>query len=174
MKLPLVLITASAVLVTGAAAGEPKPYRNETNGFSLLVPDGWSDPAAADGMTTTSADGAVRCSVTAQADEATKNETQDAINARISATYTGDSWERQFLGNGTEGQIESSGITRIEQWDAPWAKGWLRYPQQTARFGVILFQTPGRIISLTCIGETASYDKNNDDVVTVLNNLRPV
>lgn len=174
MKLSLVLLMATA-LIADASAGEPKPYRNETNGFSLLVPDGWSDPAAADGMTTVSADGSVRCSVTAQANAATKDTTQDTINAQVAATYNGELWERQFLSNGQQGQIESSGITRIEHYDAPWAKGWLRYPNQpNARFGVILFQTPGRIVSLTCIGEMASYDKNGDDVVTVLNNLRPV
>lgn len=162
----------AAALLAAAAHAEPRDYADAARGFSMKVPEGWSDPAG--GLVVTSADGAVRCTVTAQPVPQTAGKTQDQVNAAMQV-YTADIWNRQFFAGGATGTVDHSGITRMEQYDAPWARGTITYPgSPTAKFGVLLIQAPGKLASVTCTGEPLAYDANLSGVTTVLNWLRPL
>lgn len=168
------LVALAAVLVmTGAAVSrEGKLYQDAARGFQTLIPDGWSDPAG--GLVTTSADGSVRCTITAQPAPRTASMTQDEVNTSM-GVYTADIWKQQFFTGGATGVVTDSGITRLEQFDAPWARGTITYPgNPTAKFGVLLIAAPGKLASVTCTGEPFAYDKNLVGLTTVLNYLRPL
>ena len=163
---------AASVLAVPAAAAEGRLYQDRARGFSTMIPDGWSDPSG--GLTTSSPDGSVSCTITAQPVSATASMSQDAINASMQV-YTAAVWQGQFFRGGAEGVIETSGITRLEQFDAPWARGTITYPgRPLAKFGVLLVQAPGKLASVTCTGEPFAYDKNLRGLSTVLNYLRPL
>ena len=167
------LFAATIALLAGANAKEGATlYEDRTHGFSTLIPDGWSNPAG--GLVTTSGDGSVRCSITAMPVPRTSGMTQDEVNAAM-AVYTADIWKTQFFTGGATGTITDSGITRLEQFDAPWARGNITYPGSAyAKFGVLMVQSPGKLASVTCTGEPSAYDTNLRGLTTVLNYLRPL
>ncbi len=168
VAVPLFIAAAAAF----AANAEPRDYADPARGFSMKIPEGWSDLAG--GMATTSADGSVRCAITATPTPQTASRSQDQVNAGMQA-YTADIWKQQFFANGATGTVENAGITRMEQFDAPWARGFITYPgNPTAKFGVLVIAAPGRLASVTCTGEPAAYDANLGGVTTVLNWLRPL
>lgn len=164
----------AAALISAATAAQPSLYRDADKSWSIMVPEGWTSPAG--GPTTYSRDGSVRCDVTAQADEETRGQTQARINQDIVANYNGAVWERDFLKpRQQKGEIEGAGVIRLDGYAAPWARGWLIYPDSPrGRFGVILFKAPGEIVSVACIGSEEGYDRNKDDIVVVLDSLRPL
>lgn len=162
----------AAALTSPTAAAAPQPYRDEARGFAMVIPDGWSDPKG--GAMTESGDHAVRCTVTAQPAKQTAGMTQEDVNAMVSRSYTKDVWEHQFFTGGATGAITESGITKMEQYDAPWARGTVTYTgSNLAKFGTILLMAPGKIASVTCVGEPAGFDANFSGITTILNYLRP-
>lgn len=162
----------AVMLVSAAMAAEPKDYADPERGFSMKVPDGWTGPAG--GLAVTSADGGVRCTITARKVPQTADKTQEQVNAAMQA-YTADLWKGQFFTGGANGTIEKSGVTRMEQYDAPWARGTITYPgSASAKFGVLLIQAPGRLASITCTGQPLAYDANFTGVTTAINWLRPL
>lgn len=168
----LAAVALGVALALPALAREGQLYEDRTRGFSTVIPPGWTDPAG--GLVTTSADGSVRCTITAQPVPQTASMTQDEVNASMSV-YTADIWNRQFFVGGATGAVSESGITRLEQYDAPWARGTITYPNSpTAKFGVLLISAPGKLASVTCTGEPFAYDKNLYGLTTVLNYLRPL
>lgn len=165
-------LSAAALNLSAAAKEGATLYEDRTHGFSTLIPDGWSNPAG--GLVTTSADGSVRCSITAMPVPRTSSMTQDEVNAAM-GVYTADIWKTQFFTGGATGTITDSGITRLEQFDAPWARGNITYPGSAyAKFGVLMVQAPGKLASVTCTGEPSAYDTNLRGLTTVLNYLRPL
>ncbi len=169
-RLAVLTIAMAAALATAAA--QPRDHADAARGFSMKVPEGWSGPDAS--LAVASPDGAVRCTITAQPVPQTAAHTQDQVNASMKA-YTADIWKSRFLTGGVTGAIEHSGITRMEQYDAPWARGRLNYPNgATARFGVLMIAAPGKLASVTCTGEPHVYDANIAGITTVLNWLRPL
>ncbi len=174
MRRTLASLAAAATLIAAAHAEtkDVREYKDEARGFSMRLPDGWTDPKG--GMMTTSADGSVRCNVTAQPTPKTADMTQDQVNASMQA-YTADIWEQRFFTGGAKGVVTDSGITRLDLHDAPWARGTVEYPRSPlAKFGVILVPAPGKLVSVTCTGEPAAYDKNLHGVTTILNWIRPL
>jgi hypothetical protein len=171
-RLAAATLAIAAALAAPAIAAEGRLYQDQARGFSTLIPEGWSDPSG--GLTTSSPDGSVSCTITAQPVSATASMSQDAVNASMQV-YTAEVWRDQFFRGGAEGVIETSGITRLEQFDAPWARGTITYPgHQLAKFGVLLVQAPGKLASVTCTGEPIAYEKNLRGLSTVLNYLRPL
>ncbi|BCW87462.1 hypothetical protein sos41_05910 [Alphaproteobacteria bacterium SO-S41] len=163
---------AAALSLPAAAKDGATLYEDRTHGFSTMIPDGWSNPAG--GLVTSSADGSVRCSITAMPVKQTAGMTQDEVNAAM-GVYTSDIWKTQFFTGGATGEITDSGITKLEQYDAPWARGTIIYPGTAfAKFGVLMVQAPGKLATVTCTGEPTSYDTNLRGLTTVLNYLRPL
>lgn len=172
--MPLRIVAAAIALaaVTSAAAKDAVLYEDKARGFSTMIPAGWSDPAG--GLFTSSADGSVRCTITAMPVPRTATLTQDEVNASMNV-YTSDVWKQQFFTGGAVGAVTDSGITRLEQYDAPWARGTITYPGTAfAKFGVLLVAAPGKLASVTCTGEPTAYDTNLRGLTTVLNYLRPL
>lgn len=170
---PMTVLAVLVALVSSAQAADPRPYRDDARGFTMMIPDGWSDMNG--GVMTESPDHAVRCTITAQPNGQTAAMTQDDVNAMVSRAYTKEVWERQFFVGGATGTIAESGITRLEQFDAPWARGMVTYPGSApAKFGTILLMAPGRIASASCIGDPASYTANFAGITAILNFLRPI
>lgn len=166
------LSIAAALLITPALAAEPRDVTDPAHGFSMKIPDGWSGLDA--GLSTTSPGGGVRCTITAQAVPQTTAQTQDQVNASMQA-YTADIWRSRFFTGGITGAIENAGITKMEQFDAPWARGRLNYPGgAVAKFGVLMIAAPGRLASVTCTASPSVYDENLAGITTVLNWLRPL
>jgi hypothetical protein len=173
MKLHISTALLAAAALCGGAAADPKAYQDPQGRYAIQVPDGWSDPAG--GMATSAADRSVTCTITATPNKATEGQTQEQVNAMVTQTYNGDVWAAQFFDANRQGEIEGSGIRRIDIYDAPWAKGWSVFRDTPkARFGVIVVQAPGRIVSATCTGEEAAYLKIQDEAAIVLNSLRPI
>ena len=172
-RFALAAIAALVVVVPAATAKDGATlYEDRAHGFSTMIPDGWSDPAG--GLATSSADGSVRCSITAMPVKQTAGMTQDQVNAAMSV-YTADVWNGQFFTGGATGTITDFGITKLEQYDAPWARGTIIYPGTAfAKFGVLMVQAPGKLATVTCTGEPTSYDTNLRGLTTVLNYLRPL
>jgi len=84
-------------------------------------------------------------------------------------------WKTRFLTGGVTGSIDHSGITKMEQYDGPWARGRLNYPNgAAAKFGVIMLSAPGRMATLTCSADPAAYDSHLADITNLLNWLRPL
>jgi hypothetical protein len=165
-------LAAACVLAGAAAAKDAVLYEDRARGFSTMIPEGWSDPAG--GVSTSSADGSVSCTITAMPTPRTATLTQDEVNASMSV-YTSDVWKQQFFTGGASGAITDSGITRLEQYDAPWARGTITYPGSAfAKFGVLMVAAPGKLASVTCTGEPTAYDTNLRGLTTVLNYLRPL
>jgi hypothetical protein len=167
------VIAATTALILGAPArAEPSDYADPARGYSMKVPEGWSSPAA--GGVTTSADGAVQCTVTTQAVPQTATQSQEQVNAAMQA-YTPDIWRQRFFTGGVTGTVETAGITKMEQFDAPWARGRMAYPNGVeVKFGVLLISAPGRLATVTCLSDPGAYDKNLAGITTVLNWLRPL
>jgi hypothetical protein len=160
--------------VFDAQAADPKPYRDEARGFVTVIPDGWTDFAG--GLTTFSTDKSVSCTITVSPNPRTANMTQDEVNATL-MVYTSEFWRQQFFQGGVTGNIELSGTTRLEAYDAPWAKGNITYPGRApAKFTVLMVQGPGKIVSGTCTGEPSGYLKHENlyGIGKVLNYLRPI
>lgn len=165
-------LAAALLSAAPALAAETRDVADAAHGFSLKIPGGWSDLDA--GLSTSSPDGGVRCTIAAQAVPQSAAMTQEQVNATMQA-YTADIWKARFFTGGVTGQIENSGITRMEQYDAPWARGRLNYPNgATAKFGVIMLSAPGKMASVTCTATPAAYDDNLAGITTVLNWLRPL
>ena len=165
-------LPVAALLLAGAALAAPRPHADAARGFAMQIPEGWSDLDAA--FSTVSPDGGVRCIVTARDAPQTAAFTQDQVNAAMQA-YTAEIWKSRFFTGGVTGEIAQAGITKMEQFDAPWARGRLDYPGgATAKFGVILLGAPGRIVSVTCTASPAAYDVNLAGITTILNWLRPL
>ena len=170
------MMRATATLLVAAALGFAaqagmRDFADPAAGYALKLPDGWSEPA---GGVTTSADGSVRCTATAQAVTQTVTMTQDQVNGTMQA-YTADIWKARFLTGGITGSIDHSGITKMEQYDAPWARGRLTYPNgAVAKFGVIMLAAPGKLASLTCSADPAAYDSHLADITNLLNWIRPL
>lgn len=165
------LIVAASLGAGPALAVDTRPYVNETQGYKMEIPEGWSDVVNG---STSSPDGYVRCTISAQANPRTVNTHQDEINNSLKV-YTAEVWKKQFFTGGATGVIETTGITRLEQFDAPWARGTITYPGSvTAKFGVLMIQGPGRIASVTCTGDPNTYDKRVFEVGKILNYLRPL
>ena len=96
------------------------------------------------------------------------------VNATMQA-YTAEVWRSRFLAGGVTGSIDHSGITKMEQYDAPWARGRLNYPNgAAAKFGVIMLAAPGRLASITCSADPTAYDDHLADITNLLNWLRPL
>lgn len=161
----------AAGLNTPAAAAEARDIADPAAGYAMKLPAGWSEPS---GGVTTSADGSVRCTMTGQDVPQSAALTQDQVNASMQA-YSAEVWKSRFFTGGITGTIEHSGITRMEQYDAPWARGRLSYPNGAeAKFGVILLSAPGKLATVTCTATPAAYDAHLGEVTTVLNWLRPL
>lgn len=174
MRLICAALIASAILFPCAQAADPKPYSDAARGFSTVIPEGWADFAG--GVTTYSTDRSVSCTITVTPNPRTANLAQSDINASLMA-YTADVWKQQFFQGGTTGTIELSGITQLDGYDAPWAKGDITYPgHKPAKFTVLMVQAPGTIVSGTCTGEPQGYLKHENiyGVGKVLNYLRPL
>lgn len=158
-------------LSAASLAAEPRDFADPAAGYAMKLPEGWSEPA---GGVTLSGDGSVRCAVTAQPVPQTATMTQDQVNASMQA-YTAEVWAGRFFTGGVTGTIDHSGITRMEQYDAPWARGRMNYPNgAVAKFGVIMLSAPGKLASVTCAAEPAAYDGNLAGITTILNWLRPL
>lgn len=163
-----------AVMLCSAAAADPKPYSDPARGFSTMIPEGWSDFAG--GTTTYSADRSVSCTITVTPHPASAQMSQADINLSLQA-YTADVWRAQFFQGGATGTIEQAGITKLDAFDAPYAKGQITYPGRAlAKFTVLLVQGPGKIVSGTCTGEPSGYNKHENiyGVGKVLNYMRPL
>lgn len=170
MRIAGALLLAAALTVS-ASAGEMRDFADPAAGFSLKLPTGWTDPVAG---VTTSADGSVRCTATGQAVPQTASMTQEQVNVTMQA-YTAEVWKTRFLTGGVTGSIDHSGITKMEEYDAPWARGRLNYPNgAAAKFGVIMLSAPGRMATLTCSADPAAYDSHLADITNLLNWLRPL
>lgn len=160
-----------AAALTFAANADMRDFADPAAGYALKLPDGWTDPV---GGVTTSGDGSVRCTATGQAVAQTAAMTQEQVNATMQA-YTADVWKTRFLTGGVTGSIDHSGITKMEQYDAPWARGRLNYPNgANAKFGVIMLSAPGKMATLTCSADPAAYDSHLADITNLLNWLRPL
>ncbi|MFT3810733.1 MAG: hypothetical protein QM698_12510 [Micropepsaceae bacterium] len=169
MRIAVALFLAAAVI--WPAQAEMRDFADPAAGFSLKLPEAWTDPA---GGVTTSADGSVRCTATGQPVPQTAAMTQEQVNATMQA-YTADIWKSRFLTGGVTGSIDHSGITKMEQYDAPWARERLNYPNgAAAKFGVIMLSAPGKLASLTCLADPAAYDSHLADITNLLNWLRPL
>lgn len=169
----LYALTATVMLCSPAVA-DPKPHSDPARGFSTLIPEGWSDFAG--GTTTYSADRSVSCTITVTPNPQTAGMQQDDIN-RMLQVYTAEVWRAQFFQGGATGTIVQTGITRLDGFDAPWAKGQITYPGRAlAKFTALLVQGPGKIVSGTCTGEPSGYDKHENiyGVGKVLNYMRPL
>lgn len=164
---------AAAMLLSGSAlAAEPVPYEDPARGFKTVIPEGWSNPAG--GLMTQNAAQTITCTFTIQPNPQTASKDQETINRSL-AVYTADVWKQQFFTGGTTGSIEVSGITRLEAYDAPWARGLITYPgRELNKFGVLLLAGPGKIVSGICLGEPAAYNDNIYGIGKVLNYLRPM
>lgn len=178
------ILAAMAALVVGASlaslaaaaapatAPEVRPYTDTTRGFTTMIPVGWSDPAG--GLTTNSTDGTIHCTFTVTSNPRTISMDQDAINQSLNA-YTAEVWKQQFFSGGTTGTIEVSGIVQLEAYAAPWARGMITYPGQAAsKFGVLLVASPGKILTVTCLGTVQGYTDNVFAIGKVMNYLRPL
>lgn len=167
----LAICLLCGLLTASASAAEPRDIADPAAGYAMKLPAGWSEPA---GGVTTSADGSVRCTMTGQAVPQSAALTQDQVNASMQA-YNAEVWKSRFFTGGITGTIEHSGITKMEQYDAPWARGRLNYPNgAVAKFGVILLSAPGKLATVTCTATPAAYDAHLGEVTTVLNWLRPL
>ena len=169
----LLVAVVAAAAVTSVQAADPTPYRDGARGFQTMIPEGWSDFAG--GTTTYSPDRSVSCTITVSPNPRTADMSQDQVNATL-VVYTADVWRKQFFTGGAIGSVDQAGITRLEAFDAPWAKGRITYPGRApAKFTVLMVQGPGRIVSGTCTGEPSGYDKHENlyGVGKVLNYLRP-
>lgn len=168
----IAVLAASIALMAAATAPEVTPYTDSVKGFTTMIPVGWSDPAGS--MTTASGDQTIHCTFTVSSNPRTANMGQDEINASLAA-YTADVWKQQFFTSGVTGSIEVSGITRLEAFDAPWARGMITYPGQAAnKFGVLLVAGPGKIVTVTCLGDAGSYAEHVFEIGKVMNYLRPL
>lgn len=169
LRIAALLVFTAALTITAHAG--TRDYRDPVAGYSLKLPDGWTDPA---GGITTSPDTSVRCTITAQHTPQTAAMTQEQVNTAMQA-YTVDVWRTRFFTAGITGSIDHSGITKMEQYDAPWARGRLSYPNgAAAKFGVIMLSAPGRLTSITCSADPAAYDNHLADITNLLNWLRPL
>jgi hypothetical protein len=163
---------AAAVAVPYASA-EAKPYRDAERGFTIAVPEGWS--AFDGGLMTTSPDSKVRCTVAVSPNAATSGLPQDQVNADAAATYTPIFWERQFFVGGASGAIDDSGVATFDAFQAPWAKGTVEYPRSAlANFEIVMVPAPGKVATVTCVGEPEPYAANQAGVTAVINSLRPL
>lgn len=164
-------LAIAAALLAGAAVAEPRDFTDPAGGYTMKIPEGWSD--VTNGQTL-SADGAVQCTMTAQAVARTAAMTQDQVNTAMQA-YTAEVWRTQFFTGGVSGSIDKSGITKMEQYDAPWARGRMAYPTgQEVTFGALVIARPGRLASVTCLSAFGAYETNLAGISTVLNWLRPL
>ena len=172
LRLAAAAALSAALFATPALAAEARMYRDEARGFTTMIPEGWTDPAGS--ATTFSPDGAVSCTISVLPNPRTLGKDQADINASLSV-YTNEVWKTQFFTGGATGQIDTSGITKLEQFDAPWARGTITYPGRAlAKFGVLMIHSPGKVASVTCTGEPPSYDKHVAGIGWVLNYLRPL
>jgi len=167
---PVITAFCLAVLVSPAIA-EPRIYTDPVAGYSMKIPDGWSDMTNGQTM---SADSAVQCTVTGQHVAQTTALPQEAVNISMQA-YTAEFWRQRFFASGITGSIDNVGITKMEQYDAPWARGGMAYPTgQEVKFNALMIAGPGRLVSVTCLTSPGGYDKNFPGITTVLNWLRPL
>ena len=170
---PMAAIGLAALAGLPAIAADAQPYRDETRGFSITVPDGWSSFEG--GMMTTSPDAKVRCTVAASANPATVGQLQEQINTDAAATYTPLFWDRQFFVGGASGAIEDSGVASYDAHQAPWAKGTVEYPNAAlANFEIVMVPSPGKVTTVTCVGEPDPYAANQAGVTTIINSIRPL
>lgn len=170
---PMAAICLAAVAATPVFAHASTPYRDETRGFSIAVPDGWS--AFDGGMMTTSPDDKIRCTVSVRDNPATAGQTQDQVNTDAAATYTPTFWERQFFVGGASGDIDDSGVATFDAHQAPWAKGTVKYSHSAlANFEIVMVPAPGKVATVTCVGEPAPYAANQAGATIVINSLRPL
>jgi hypothetical protein len=160
-----------AVAVAATATAEPRDVTDPVAGYSMKIPDGWSDMANGQTM---SADGAVQCTVTGQKVAQTAALSQDDVNTTMQG-YTAEFWRQRFFAGGITGSIDNVGITKMEQYEAPWARGRVAYPTgQEVKFNALMIAGPGRLVSVTCLTSPGGYDKNFPSITIVLNWLRPL
>ncbi len=174
----LVLISAFVISATAVVAraappqAHPTPFEDAAKGYKTMIPEQWSTPGA--DMVTVSADQTVRCTFLVTPDASTIGMTQPDINASM-AKYTADIWAQRYFTGGVTGKIEVSGITQLEGFDAPWARGTIIYPgREPLRFNVLVVGGPGKLVTGTCMGDAVNFVDKFGEIGIVLNYLRPL